>query len=69
MVEETPSLLRQVGIKGAKLASDIEKLDELYEKRTELANKLTALRAELEGAAPSGLSDDDDEDEESDDGD
>jgi len=49
--------------------SDIEKLDELYEKRSELANKLTALRAELEGAPPSGLPDDDDEDEESDDGD
>lgn len=69
MVEETPSLLRQVGLKGAKLTSDIEKLDELYEKRSELANKLTALRAELEGAPPSGLPDDDDEDEESDDGD
>jgi hypothetical protein len=69
MVEETPSLLRQVGIKGAKLASDIEKLDELYEKRSELASKLTALRAELEGAVPGTPSDDDGEDEDLEDGD
>lgn len=46
-IEETPSLLREVGLKTAKLTNEIEKIDGLYEKRDELIKKALELQTEL----------------------
>jgi hypothetical protein len=71
-IEETPSLLRTIGLKTAKLDEDINKLDDLYEKRAKTAATIEKLRNEQIGAQPllieeEGDSDDDQDDEEVDD--
>lgn len=65
-VEETPSVMRAIGLKTARLDSEIEKLDSLYDKREQLASKIAQLKAEQEGA-PMTLLDDEAEDDDGDD--
>lgn len=65
-VEETPSVLRTIGLKTARLEEDLEKLDSLYKRRKEVANKLQELKKELAGeqvaeVEPDAESDDDGE--------
>lgn len=71
-LEETPSLLRAIGLKTANLEKELEKLDKIYNRRDELAAHIKRLRDELEGTAPPpeglvGQDDGDDNDDEDDD--
>lgn len=52
-VEETPPLLRQIGMKAADLQTELEKLNELYKKRAELQKKVDGLQSELAGSSES----------------
>jgi hypothetical protein len=63
-VEETPPLLRQIGLKASDLQNELDNLADLYTKRSELQKKVDKLEAELAGGATSdplgGASDGDD---------
>lgn len=53
-IEETPPLLRQVGMKASDLQNDLDNLQELYSKRSELQKKVDKLESEMQGASVSG---------------
>jgi N12 class adenine-specific DNA methylase len=61
-VEETPALLRSLGLKAAKLQEDVDNLDKLYRKRRELATRVEKLAAEvaLAGGSAQSFSESDD---------
>lgn len=48
-IEETPTLLRELGLKTANLEDELSRLSEIYEEREELAKKVSKLAAEAEG--------------------
>lgn len=60
-VEETPPLLREIGLKAAELQTEIDQLSEIYEKRQKTQQRLDSLLAELDGAVADITSDDENE--------
>ena len=63
-IEETPTLLRELGLKTANLEDELSRLSEIYKEREELAKKVSALAAEAEGMTGDDVPDSQDEPEE-----
>lgn len=63
-VQQTPALLRTLGLRAAKVEQEVNRLEVIEEKRADLLKKVNALRAELAGEETEGVGpsrDDDDE--------
>lgn len=64
-IEETPTLLREMGLKTANLATELERLSKLYEEREALARRVAALELEMQAMAEDDDTDFDDVEEDS----